>query len=252
MAQSSEAKGDLPLPSSAREIIHDLRNLFAVIASIQHLMTRSCTATERAELLRGLGEAALRGGELASRLLCKNGSGKRRLLDVGVRVADAVPMLQAIARPRTLLEIDTQVALPAALVNADPAELEAVLIELVTNAKAAGARRVMLRCRRIGNRIWLMIADDGTGLLPNPSLKSPGRADETGHGLGLPRVRRAVRDMNGKLLIRSSISMRTGTIIAMLLPVALGAVGKSCAREWSTSPLQAKESCDEDGRTVAA
>ena len=252
MAQSREAKGALPLPGSAREIIHDLRNLFAVIASIQHLMARSCAATERADLLRGLEEAAVRGGELTSRLLCNNGSGKRRLLDVGVRVADAAPMLQAIARPQTLLEIDTQVALPTAMVNADPAELEAVLIELVTNAKAAGARRVMLRCRRVGSRIWLMIADDGTGLLPSPSFKSPHHADETGHGLGLSRVWRAVRDMSGKLLIRSSTGARTGTVIAMLLPIALGAVSKSRAREWSASPLQAKESCDEDRRTVAA
>jgi len=251
MQHQGEVKGSLSNQDPAREVIHDLRNLFAVIASIRHLLTENIDGPERENLLQGLEEAAVRGGELASRLLSKEAQGERHLLDVGAQVAEAAPMLQAIVRSPASLEIDTQVAVPAALVSADPAELEAVMLELVANATAAGARRIMLRCRRIGNRIWLVIADDGPGLLQNGVTKWPSAAPGSGHGIGLSRVRRAIRDMDGKLRIRGGAGAGLGTVVAMLLPVALGAVSKSRAREWRASPLH-KESCDEDRRTVAA
>ncbi|WP_022684467.1 ATP-binding protein [Sphingobium bisphenolivorans] len=251
MRHTGDAKGSLSNQDPAREIIHDLRNLFAVIASIQHLLTKNIDGRERENLLRGLEEAAGRGGELASRLLSKEAQGERHLLDVGTQVAEAAPMLQAIVRSPASLEIDTQVAVPAALVSADPAELEGVMLELVANATAAGARRVMLRCRRIGNWIWLIIADDGPGLLQNGITKWPNAAQGSGHGIGLGRVRRAVRDMGGKLLVRGSAGAGVGTAVALLLPVALHALSKPRAREWRASHLH-KESCDENRRTVAA
>ncbi|WP_375196378.1 ATP-binding protein [Sphingobium sp.] len=200
-------------------------------------------------MLCALEDAAHRGDELTSRLLSKKAGQERRLIDVGAQIADAAPMLQAVVRAPASLEIDAQVALPAALVKAAPAELEAVMLELVANARAAGAGRIMIRCRRIGCRIWIAIADDGSGLLSSRMTTAPRSGETAGHGIGLSRVRRAVRDMNGRLSIRGRAG--AGTVVAIILPVALSAVSKSRASEWGASP-QHKESCDEDRRTVAA
>lgn len=251
MRQASEAMGVLSWDDPSREIIHDLRNLFAVIAATRHLLAKGPIGPGQATLLRGMEEAALRGGELTSRLLSMKTRGDRRLLDVGAQIAEIAPMLQAVVPAPASLEIDAQVALPAALVRADPTELEAMILELVANAGAAGAGRIMLRCRRIGCKIWIVIADDGRGLGRSNRTQPDQLPAEAGHGIGLNRVRRAVRDMNGKLLIRGRTNAGVGTVVAMILPVALGTVSGSRARDWSASP-QRKEICDEDRRTIAA
>lgn len=251
MQHRRKAEANLSGSDPARETIHDLRNLFAVTGSIGHLLRICDDQGEREKMLRGLESAAARGGELTSQLLSRDKKREPHLLDVGAQVAEAAPMLRAVLRPPASLEIDTQVAMPAALVRADPAELEAVMLELVANAGAAGAQRVLLRCRRIGTWIWLVVADDGPGLLVEDHKEQAQRADRPGHGIGLNRVRKAIQDMEGKLLIRGRAGTDVGTVVAMLLPMALRAVSKSRAREWSASPLN-KETSDEDRRTIAA
>ncbi|AMK17387.1 MULTISPECIES: ATP-binding protein [Sphingobium] len=252
MQCSSEAAGGAPRHDPVRETVHDLRNLFAVIASIRHLLDKNDDdGPARETMLRGLEEAAVRGDELTSRLLARRTSGERLLVDMGAQVADAAPLLRAVVKHPASLEIDTQMALPAARVCAEPAEMEAVMLELVANAARAGARHIRLRCRRIGDWIWLVIADDGPGLLAAAVDRPPLKASDSGHGNGLHRVRRAVRDMNGKLFIRGSVSAGAGTVVAMLLPVAFPAASKSRPRQWGASPTN-EESCDEDRWTVAA
>lgn len=250
MQHAGKSKGDLSRQDPAREIIHDLRNLFAVVAAIKELLAKTAAGAGQEKMLRGLDEAALRGGELTSRLLSKEARGARRLVDVGAQIAQAAPMLQAVVRAPASLEIDAQVALPAARIMVDPADLEAVFLELVANAAKAGASRILFRCRRAGDRIWVVVADDGPGLLLNGRTELDRLQTSAGHGIGLNRVRRAIQDMNGKFLVRSRSDARGGTAVAIILPVARRAVSKSRARDWSASP-QYKESCDEDRRTVA-
>jgi C4-dicarboxylate-specific signal transduction histidine kinase len=251
MQRSGDTGGGAPRHDPVRETVHDLRNLFAVIASIRHLLDKRLDGPARDTMLRGLEQAAVRGGELTSRLLARQACGDRMLVDVGAQVAHAAPLLHAMVKHPASLEIDTQMALPDARVSADPAELEAVMLELVANAVMAGARHVRLRCRRIGDWIWLVIADDGPGLptngAPLPSLD----AGNGGRGNGLQRVRRAVRDMKGKIFIRGGVGAGAGTVVAMLLPVAPPVASKSRARHWSASTTN-EESCDEDRWTVAA
>ncbi|UZW57107.1 ATP-binding protein [Sphingobium sp. JS3065] len=202
-------------------------------------------------ILRGLEKAAVRGSELTTRLLARQAGGQCFPVDVGAQVVHAAPLLHAIVKHPASLEIDTQMALPDARVSADPAELEAVMLELVANAVRAGARHILLRCRRIGDRVWLVIADDGPGLPANGAARPPLDAGSGGRGNGLQRVCGAIRDMRGKIFIRGSARSGSGTVVAMLLPVALPAASKSRARHWSASPTN-EESCDEDRWTVAA
>ncbi len=253
MQRTGEADGGAPRHDPVREMAHDLRNLFAVIAAIRHLLDKDDQdgGPAREVLLRGLEEAAVRGGELTSRLLARQASGERVLVDMGAQVARAAPLLRALVKRPSSLEIDTQIALPVAHVRADPAELEAVMLELVANAARADARHIRLRCRRIGDWIWLTVADDGPGLSANGAAGLPIDAESSGHGNGLRRVRRAIGDMKGKIFIRGSVSAGAGTVVAILLPVAFSATGKSRARHWGASTTK-KESCDEDRWTVAA
>lgn len=252
MATQSELKDDLLGKSSAREIIHDLRNLFAIVASGRNLLADDKADPERLRVLRAIEDAAVRGVELTSRLLTRE-TGRRvlDLVDVGAQIAGLAPMLQAFAKPMIELEIDTQVAVPAALVMADAAELDAAILELVANAKTAGACRLVLRCRQVGMRIWILLADDGPGLSMDGMDKGR-RRDANGFGIGLGRVRRVVEDLNGKLLIRSSAAAGGGTAIAMILPVVDRTTGNSRARGMSA--LTQKEMCDvnRDRRSVAA
>lgn len=251
MQRSGDTEAGAPRHDPVRETVHDLRNLFAVIASIGHLLDKHQDGPERETMLRGLEEAAVRGSELTSRLLARQAAGQCFPVDVGAQVAHAAPLLHAIVKQPASLEIDTQMALPDARVSADPAELEALMLELVANAVRAGARHVRLRCRRIGDWIWLVIADDGPGLPANGALRAPLDATNGGRGNGLQRVRRAIRDMKGRIFFRGGARAGSGTVVAMLLPVALPVASKSRARHWSASPTN-EESCDEDRWTVAA
>jgi signal transduction histidine kinase len=251
MQRSGDTEGGASRHDPVRETVHDLRNLFAVIASIGHLLDKHQGGPVRETMLRGLEAAAVRGSELTSRLLARQACGERVLVDVGAQVAHAAPLLQAMVKHPASLEIDAQMALPATRVSADPAELEAVMLELAANAVRAGARHVRLRCRRIGDWIWLVIADDGPGLPANGAARPPLNTGKGSRGNGLQRVRRAIRGMRGRLFIRGGARAGSGTVIAMLLPVALPAASKSRVRHWSASPTN-KESCDEDRWTVAA
>jgi len=250
MQRSGDMEGGAPRHDPVRETVHDLRNLFAVIASIRHLLDKHQDGPERQTMLRGLEEAAVRGNELTSRLLARQKAGQCCPVDVGAQVAHAAPLLHAMVNHPASLEIDTQMALPDARVSADPAELEAVMLELVANAVRAGARHIWLRCRRINDWIWLVIADDGPGLQANGAARPRLTTVDGCRGNGLQRVRRAIRDMRGKLFIRGGARAGSGTVVAMLLPVAPSVASKSRARHWS-APIN-KESCDEDRWTVAA
>jgi C4-dicarboxylate-specific signal transduction histidine kinase len=251
MQRSGHTEGRASRHDPVPETVHDLRNLFAVITSIGHLLDKHQDGPARETMLRGLEAAAVRGNELTSRLLARQACGERVLVDVGAQVAHAAPLLQAMVKQPASLEIDAQMALPVTRVSADPAELEAVMLELAANAVRAGARHVRVRCRRIGDWIWLVIADDGPGLPMNGAARPQLNTGNGSRGNGLQRVRRAIRGMRGRLFIRGGVGAGAGTVVAMLLPVAFPAASKSRVRHSSASPTN-KESYDEDRWTVAA
>lgn len=248
----SPADQTLQRPNAApaqRETIHDLRNLFGIVASATHVLERDPEPSRRRALLEAIEGAAMRGGALTTDLLTMRAHprGMTRL-DVGARLADLAPMIGALAGPR--LDLDLQLAWPDAQARVDADGFDAAVLELVANAAATDARTIRVRSRRVGSRLWVVVADDGRGMSRALLARArQGRDGGGGRGTGLSRVHRFVRDAHGHLLIRSR--PLAGTSIALVLPTLLSiAVDERITPRWSDTP--GKETIHEEDRQPIA
>lgn len=232
------------------EIIHDLRNLFGVLASAGRLLQDGPSDVFRAKLLSAIESAAERGGQLTTDLLARRGPVPTRLIDASERLAALEPMVGAQAG-RASIRIDRpEACLP---VRVDVAGFDAAILELVANARDALSSRnqIIVRLRAAGKRMWLMIADNGEGMDP-ATLAAALRGPEVpaAHGTGLGRVRRFVRESHGCMHVRSRRGR--GTVISLNLPMVISmTVDEPTARAARKSP-RAKEKVHEDRQPVAA
>jgi signal transduction histidine kinase len=104
---------------------------------------------------------------------------------------------------------------PPALARAD--EVKEVLVNLLENARNAGARRVSVRVDEGGRR--LTVADDGRGIAPDvlPRLFDPTfSTTSSGAGLGLAIARRLVESWGGTITLTSAPG--AGTSVTITLP----------------------------------
>lgn len=236
-------------PPSA-EIIHDLRNLFGIMASAGRLLEDSPSDARRAKLLRAIESAAERGGQLTTDLLARRGPAPGRTFDACQRFAALEPMMQALAG-RASIRIDCpQAQLPVRL---DPAGFDAAILELVANARAALSPqgRITVRLRTVGRRIWLSVADNGDGMDPI-ALASALRSPEapSAHGTGLGRVRLFACEAHGRMHVRSRKGR--GTVVSLNLPMVISmAFDEPIARQARRSP-QTQEKFHENRQPVAA
>jgi two-component system, cell cycle sensor histidine kinase and response regulator CckA len=152
------------------------------------------------------------------------------------RPADAQPVLldlnAVVRRTHTLLQriIARELVFepgdaPAVAVIADPGQVEQMLINLVLNARDAtpdeGGRIVVRVGTAAGNRPYLEVEDNGTGMTPAVkarlfqkffTTKPHGR----GTGLGLVTVLRLLEGMGGRITVSSRVTR--GTRIRLLFP----------------------------------
>lgn len=232
------------------EIIHDLRNLFGIMASAGRLLEDNPSDARRAKLLSAIESAAERGGQLTTDLLARRGPAQARTFDACQRLAALEPMMQALAG-RASIRIDCpQGQLPVRL---DAAGFDAAILELVANARAALSPwdRITVRLHRVGRRIWLSVADNGDGMDP-PALASALRGAQTPstHGTGLGRVRRFAREAHGRMHVRTR--QGRGTVVSLNLPMVISmAFDEPIAPQARYSP-KAKEKFHENRQPVAA
>lgn len=203
-----------------RDHVHDLRNLFSVILSARHLLDDAQEGEQREMLMVAIEDAAMKGCQIAAELVVHPDVPPRiERIDLNHFIRSLEPELIALLGRHLTLHL--QLCAEALPVEVDVDTLEAVLIELVTNARAAQMKpgKVHIRTHRRGHRAWLMIADDGRGM---PRLKAQGGAGvpqtASGRGCGLRRIERFVRHEHGRLRIRSRIGI--GTAVSLILPVA--------------------------------
>ncbi|MSQ02359.1 MAG: HAMP domain-containing histidine kinase [Myxococcales bacterium] len=109
---------------------------------------------------------------------------------------------------------------PALSVVGEAAKLHQVLVNLLLNAAAAGARNVLLSVERVGTAIHLAVEDDGEGISAEhlPRLFEPffsTRPPGQGTGLGLATALRMVEQHGGRIEVRSVVG--TGSRFVCIL-----------------------------------
>ena len=199
------------LDEPSRACAHDLRNLFAVVASAKSLLERLLDEHRKRVVLDGLARVAIE-GKLVTDALLSGGESRECGSDAAAELLSLATIFKTLERPG--LQIGLSIDRDASWILMAPAEMRAVVLELVTNAAAAGARRIQIRAGRRGCRYWLIVADDGAGF----TASTPEPAHPPGlHGTGMRRLAAAARSAHGKVRLRSTAGH--GTVIAVILPI---------------------------------
>jgi PAS domain S-box-containing protein len=235
-AQKMEAVGQL-----AGGIAHDFNNLLTTILTMCQMLRSELPqdATYQADLdsIRG---AAQYGSELTKKLLAftRQQPLQLRVVPVGPLVEDFTRMARRVV-PEDV-ELALEVEAPGATVAADPAALEQILMNLVTNARdsmpSGGSLRIQLAsatlteedCRARGQGapgafVVLSVSDTGIGMSadtqrrmfePFFTTKPVGQ----GTGLGMPMVYGLVKDHGGFVQVYSEVGR--GTTVRVYLPAS--------------------------------
>jgi PAS domain S-box-containing protein len=233
-AQKMEAIGTL-----TGGLAHDFNNLLGVvIANLDLARARLPDGTETSDLVDDALDAALRGAALTQRLLAF--ARRQQLQPVRVAPNDLVAgMVKLLGRTLgETIRITLDLAPDLWVTAVDPAQLEASLTNLATNARDAmpkgGRLSIVTGNRQLdadyiavhpdvtsGDYAMIEVSDDGTGMLaevqahifePFYSTKPSG----SGSGLGLSMVFGFVKQSNGHIAIYSEPGR--GTTIRLYLP----------------------------------
>lgn len=202
-----------------RDRLHDLRNLFGVVASGTHLLADAQVQERRAMVLTAMDGAATRGAQILSALLAGLDGGAPEACQLPERLARLLPILTTMAGEATHLRLD--LSAPPVTIECSPEQFDRVVLELVANARRAiaGDGRIEIRVRHAGMRLWVIVADTGAGISPRSLARLrtlAGCVPRGANGTGLGQVRAFVAEAAGTLRIRSQIGR--GTVVAMVLP----------------------------------
>ncbi len=219
-AQKMQAVGQL-----AGGVAHDFNNMLTAIIGYGSLLSARIEDEHDRADLQQIEKAAKRAQALTEQLLSfsRRRDPHHELVDVNELVAGVQPML------RRLIDEDIELSLALApqtvLVEADPAQLEQVLMNLVINARDAmtggGQLRVDVEARE--GQALLHVSDDGVGMPPEVrarvfepffTTKAPGK----GTGLGLATVYGIVDEAGGRIQLESEPG--AGTRVTVSLPQA--------------------------------
>lgn len=219
----SNQSGSLATNRTGCEAIHDIRNLFGVVASATHMLEEDGPPpARRAMLLGAIEDAATRGARLTTDLLGRAADEpKCAAVDLNEELRALEGLLRALAGCRAEIHLDlSNLTLP---VKINRPGFEATMLELVTNACAAfdSPGSIAIRTRRAGQRARICIADNAAGM--NPAILRnalSGTISQSAEGNGLNRVRRFVSESHGRLHIRSHEGR--GTVAMISFPLVLG------------------------------
>jgi two-component system, cell cycle sensor histidine kinase and response regulator CckA len=251
-AQKMEAVGAL-----ATGIAHDFANVLQAIAGCAALASRETTPPERArEYMRRASDAAMRGGDLATRLMsfARKDAREPKPLAVDAALATSAKLLESLLGEHVGLVI--QPGAPRAVVMASFVDLEHILMNLAANARDAmpygGA--LVIRSEEVtldhpearaagvvaGRFARLTLRDEGIGMSEatrhrafEPFFTTKGGGQGT--GMGLATVLATVRELGGRVDVDSAPG--AGTTFTVLLPCT-GERAKSSAREGAPVELR--------------
>ncbi|MFL5780650.1 MAG: PAS domain S-box protein [Thermoleophilaceae bacterium] len=228
-------------------VAHDFNNLLAVILNYAYfLRERLPTDDELRADLDEIRHAAERASELTHQLLVfsRREAVQPVVLDLNEVVRDMERLVDRTVGEQVALVTDLDAA--ECLVEADAAQLEQVVLNLVMNARDAMPAGGTIRIEtRLGTEVTLAVSDDGEGMEPEVAARAfepyfttkPKRA---GTGLGLATVYGTVTQAGGSAEIESHAG--GGTTVRIRLPRAQAARTPQAA----ASP----EAAASDGATV--
>jgi signal transduction histidine kinase len=211
----------------ARQVAHEIKNpLTPIRLGIQHL--------QRARATPGAGDFDVALRDTAQRILAeidRLDAIARAFSRFASPAAEALPLepvdLLAAAREVVrLYELGGAEAATRFEIAGEPVEgggrpalarrdeVKEVLVNLLENARNAGARRVTVRVDDGGRR--LCVADDGRGIAPEalPRVFDPAfSTTSSGSGLGLAIARRLVESWGGTITVTSALGQGTSVTI---------------------------------------
>jgi len=223
-AQRLESLGRL-----AGGVAHDFNNLLTVIhGNLQLSLDELPSGVDREPIEDAIG-ASERAALLTKQLLAfgRKQVIERSVFDAGKQVEDVSRMLQRVLGER--IELNVSVLERDLWVNADPNQIEQVLMNLVANARDAmpegGVCRVEVGQARVadGSFVRIRVADTGVGMdaatrdrlfEPFFTTKAPGE----GTGLGLSTAYGVLQQHGGSIVVDSHPG--AGTTFDLLLPAA--------------------------------
>jgi len=226
-SQKMEAVGRL-----AGGIAHDFNNLLTVISGRSDLLLHRLRADDPVrkdvELIKRVGDRA---ATLTRQLLAFSRKQvlQTRVLALDAVVADLEPMLQRLIGED--LELVTSIAPEVGRVQADLAQIEQVVLNLVVNARdsISGGGRVTIGLAdveldaafvaanpsaTVGPHVMLAVSDTGSGIPPEvqPRIFEPfftTKAPGKGTGLGLAMVYGIVKQHEGTIVVESEAGRGT-------------------------------------------
>jgi PAS domain S-box-containing protein len=237
------------LGTLASGIAHDFNNLLgAMLAQAELAAAELATGSHPDEALEQIREVAIRGSDIVRQLMIYAGKegDVLELTDVSKGVESMLGLLKVGVSRHATIVTDLGEDLPA--VNARPAQLRQIVMNLVVNASDAmrdreGIIRVSTRCVTVhdktdvgasdclapGEDVELEVSDTGIGMSPETKsrLFDPFFTTKSaGRGLGLAVVHGIVRSLNGAIRFNSELG--NGASFQILLPSA-GTAGGATA-----------------------
>ncbi|MEW6347497.1 MAG: ATP-binding protein [Thermodesulfobacteriota bacterium] len=237
-AQKMEAIGTL-----TEGIAHDFNNLLTIILGFGELLLLEHQEGERAyQDLQKINETARSGAHLVQRLLAfsRRTEMQPRPLDLSRHVAQLEPLLARTTVKTVRLEIRPATDPP--LIDADPAQIDQIVLNLAINASEAmpcggtlsigtGVEQLCNpgsgngEAHRCGTYVVLTVADTGCGMSPHildrifdPFFTTKNRDTKKGTGLGLSVVRGIVEQHGG--FIRCESRPGIGTTFRVYFPAS--------------------------------
>lgn len=222
-AQRMESLGLL-----AGGVAHDFNNLLTVIMGHVNLARTDVEPTSSAALsLDTINHVARRAADLTHQMLAYAGKGQFvvEAVDLNQLIVDMAPLLRASLPAPIPLTYDLAARLP--LIEADPAQIRQIVLNLVLNAAEAIEApdgRIAVRTSTVAMptaSVVLEVCDTGIGMPPDvrERIFEPFFTTKfTGRGLGLAAVHGVVRQHHGSIAVESTPGV--GSCFQVLLPVS--------------------------------
>lgn len=210
-------------PDHASLIAHDTNNaLAAIVCAAQALVRHGDPAVT--DIASQIVEECTHAAELVRDLLPDARARPMRVkrVDVNDAVVRLTPTLTRIVE--CAADVSTELAPEVGSACIGLIDLERVLVNLVTNARDASARKIVVTTAAIDGR-WVLVTvkDDGIGMDPTTARAAsnaffPTKPPFASGGLGLASVHRIARSAGGHL--RFDTAPGAGTRVELWLPSA--------------------------------